>query len=286
MQNQRDFFEQPKQQGPSTEQAHPAIERAYPLAEKILREGAIQIDDFIGFFDEKKLENARQRVQNRERGHMNDMNGAYANVLEAIIYQQIRDGSWFGDNTSAIKTSDFDDYVNGSDIVVELQDPARALYNLSLSIDVTFGTHTEEKKFSKIKKTIDDGTLGEINFFISKQANFRGEISQVPNVVVGLEKSSLIKLADVWMASNADKGTLSGHPIERLILSEILLQLHTFRNYAKEIGRATLIPIYEKDIQILEDIMREQGPVDMSELRNDRVFVAIREALKMFKNAK
>ena len=103
-------------------------------------------------FDEKKLENARQRVRNRERRHENDINSVYASVLEAIIYQQIRDGSWFGENTSAIKTSDFDDYVNGSDIVVELQDPARALYNLSLSIDVTFGTHTEEKKFSKIKK--------------------------------------------------------------------------------------------------------------------------------------
>ncbi len=271
----------------SNEVIHPIIEHAYVHAEKILRESAIDMNEFVGFYNEKKLAQHFAIVEKKEKNFSYEPHNVYSEVLEAIIYDQIQNGPWFGENTKAIKTSRYDDYENGSDIILELQDTAKGLYNLSLSIDVTFGTTTETKKFLKIKENIDNGTLGEISYFKSARANFRGEISQVPQVVIGIEKDLLVKLADLWANDGPhkekNKEEINRHPAQRVIMAEILLQLHTFRTYAKNIGQESLVPVYEKDIQILEEIMREQGIMDIGELRNDKVFTAIREALSMFK---
>ncbi len=284
-------FEMPGRTPHNSEQIHPEIERAYDRARKTLQENAISLSDFEGLYDPKNLERDRERVKEREAYFQkslthNEVSKHYSDVLEAIFFDQISNGSWFGENTQAIKTSSFDDYYNGADIILELEDTARTLAHLSLSIDVTFGTTKTKEKMAGIKERIDKGTLGRINYFKSSRSGDRGEKSNLPQVVIGVEKDMIIELADLWMNSTGDAGAanpISGHPVKRLILSEILLQLHTFRTYAKEIGHVTLVPIYEKDIMILEDILREQGMVDISKYRNDRVFMAIKDSLSIFK---
>lgn len=281
---QFDFFNREPEK--KKEQAHPAIERAYAQAITTLKENAISIDEFDGFYDEKKLALHRSMVAKKEARFSHETHKEYSDVLEAVIFDQCGTGKWFGEQTRAIKTSTFDDYVNGSDLILEIEDTARALTHLSLSIDVTFGTTTEADKFANIKKNIDSGDLGRIDYFRSSHSTFRGEISHVPQVVIGVEKDTVVKLANLWMDKNEHPElakTLDEHPIRRLLLSEILLQLYTFKTYAANIKRTELVPIYEKDIQILEDIIRKQGPVDMIELRSDKVFLAIKDSLSAFK---
>lgn len=280
------FNQAPKNQ---SEEVHPAIERAHNLALKTLKENSISLDDFDGLYDPKKLDGDREKVRRKEAGFVHESHKDYSDVLEAIIFDQIDGGMWFSKNTRAIKTSSFDDYYNGSDLILEIEDTARTLAHLSLSVDVTFGTNTEKEKIAKIKKNIDNGTLGQIDYFKSSRSQFRGEMSLIPQVIIGVEKDTVINLANLWMDKHEHPEIatkLDEHPIKRLILSEILLQLYTFRTYAKETNKLELVPIYEKDIQILEEILHNQGVVDTSSLRDDKVFAAIRESLSVFKQGK
>ncbi len=284
---QFDFFNQPPKN--QNEQVHPAIERAHNLAIKTLKENSISLDEFEGLYDPKKLERDREKVARKEASFTHEAHKNYSDVLEAIIFDQTDSGTWFSKNTRAIKTSSFDDYYNGSDLILELEDTARTLSHLSLSVDVTFGTNTEVEKISKIKKNIDSGTLGQIDYFKSSRSQFRGELSLVPQVIIGVEKDTVVNLANLWMDKHEHpeiETKLDEHPIKRLILSEILLQLYTFRTYANETGKTNLVPIYEKNIQILEEILRNQGVVDTSTLRDDKVFATIRGSLSVFKQAK
>jgi hypothetical protein len=281
---QFDFFNRPPER--DKEQVHPAIERAYTQALTTLHENAISIDEFDGFYDEKKLALHRSMVAKKEARFDHEKHKEYADVLEAVIFDQCGNGTWFGEQTRAIKTSKFDDYINGSDLILEIEDTARALTHLSLSVDVTFGTTTEAGKFARIKENIDSGTLGRIDYFRSSYSTIRGEMTHVPQVVIGVEKDTVVKLANLWMDKNEHTElakTLDEHPIRRLILTEILLQLYAFKGYAANTKRTDLVPIYEKDIQILEDIIRKQGPIDIMDVRNDKVFLAIKESLSVFK---
>lgn len=272
-----------------TEEVHPAIERAHNRAIKTLKENSISLDEFEGLYDQKKLSRDREKVERKESGFAHESHKQYADVLEAIIFDQTKAGVWFSENTRAIKTSSFDDYYNGSDLILELEDTARTLSHLSLSVDVTFGTSTEKEKIAHIKKNIDDGTLGQIDYFKSSRSQFRGELSRIPQVIIGVEKDTVINLANLWMDKHEHPElakTLDEHPIKRLILSEILLQLYTFRTYAGETNKQDLVTIFEKDIQLLEEILRNQASVDTSALRDDKVFAAIRESLSIFKHGK
>lgn len=268
---------------------HPAVEHAYKTAEETLTKNAIDPHDFTELYGAENIERDLARVEKKEKGFTPDAQKVYAEVLEAILYEQIGHGEWFGQRASAIKTSTYDDYINGSDIILELEEVTRTLSHLSLSVDVTFGTTTEEKKFAMIKKHIDNETLGEIKYFHSERGGFQGKLSKVPQVVIGVEKELLIKLSALWADKHGRKEenneVLATHPVQRLIMSEILLQLQTFRIYAEETKKESLVPIYEKSINILEEILREKGPAGIGDLRNDKVFIAIRDSLKIFKNA-
>ena len=109
----------------------------------------------------------------------------------------------------------------------------------------------------------------------------------MPQVVIGIEKDTIIKLAGLWADEHGRRenggATLNIHPVQRVILTEVLLELRTFRRYAEETRKESLVPIYEKDINIVEEILREKGPTNMREFRDDKVFSAIKTSLEVFK---
>ena len=48
----------------------------------------------------------------------------------------------------------------------------------------------------------------------------------------------------------------------------------------------TLVPIYQKNISVIKEILKDKPPVDIGNLKNDKVFAAIKESLSMFKTKK
>ncbi len=271
----------------SRDYIHPAIEQASRKAKRTLHNAEINPRDFIELYGKDNVERDLARADNKEKGFVSEANKAYAEVLEGIMYDQIGRGDWFGKKASTIKSSKYDDLYNGCDLILELEDFAQTLSHLSLSIDVTFGTMTEEKKFAAIKNNIDEDRLGKIKYFHSEHGGFRGELSKVPQVVIGVEKDLVIKLAGLWADETGLKtksqAILKDHPVQRLILSELLLELNVFKNYAKNTGKKSLVPAFQKNINILEHILREKSHVSLGNLHDDKVFVAIRNSLEMFK---
>ena len=269
---------------------HPAIKNAHRTAEKMIKEDAIDLHDFIQLYGEENVTRDLAFAEKREKGFVRDANKVYAEVLEAVLYDQIELADWFGPKARTTKTSAFDDIVNGSDLILELEELNQTISHLSLSVDVTFGTTTEDKKFSAIKEKIDAGTLGGIKYFHSEKGGFRGELSKVPQVVIGIEKDVVIQLAGLWMGEHGrnkeGNAKLAVHPAQRIILTEILLQLRAFKNYTVETKKDSLTPIYQKNITVLEDIMRNKPLINIESLKNDKVFAAIQESLALFKTKK
>lgn len=284
------FFGNTPQVEKRNDTLHPAIEHAHSKTKHHLEQNQINLHDFTELYGRENVQRDLDAVKRKESRFEEAPHKKYAEVLEAIMCDQISHGDWFGENVTATKSSKFDDYFNGSDLILELKNLEQQLSHLSLSVDVTFGTHTEEEKFLKIKEGIDNETLGEIKYFHSEQGGMQGKLTKVPQVVIGVEKDHVIELAGLWagestMTALKEKTvhTLKTHRIQDLILSEMIYELTVFRNYAENTDKKSLIPHFEKNLMILENIRREKGVISIGELRDDKVYLAIKESMKMFK---
>jgi hypothetical protein len=208
---------------------------------------------------------------NQEGSNNNEVK-EYGDILEAIILNQVE--SWFssGDgkpSPKGIKTAKFDDYKNGVDLLVELEGGEKPL---ALAVDVTFGFKGLEKKINRILLDIERGDLGSVRYYKSSDSRFEGKISKLPKVVIGLEMDTVQALAKLWI-ENEDSLELKKHFTQTLILSEIVLQLRAYREYALDHVRSDLAEIYEIEMEKISSILEFKPDSDMDNA--DRVYTAI-----------
>lgn len=262
------------------EYSHPTIEGTYPLAEKMLKENAVKPEIFTDLYGEKGVADDLNKVEEYEKKFSPDAAKKTSEVFEAIMLTGELH-NWFGGSAETIKTSRFDDIFNGTDMIIEFEEVSRRFSHLGVAVDVTFGTTSLEKKFSRIKNEIDRGELAKIKYFYSQKEHFRGERSNIPRVVIGVEHTKVVELAALWLRK--ENKILANHPVQHLILEEIALQLEILKNYCEKTGKTGLSPLYEKDLIIIQDILKEKGGIKLSEeLNNDKVFRGIRENLMQF----
>ncbi|MDP2934586.1 MAG: hypothetical protein Q8N59_02370 [bacterium] len=208
-------------------------------------------------------------------------------VFEAIIYDQAEMSDWLGASAMTVKSSRYDDIKNGIDLIVEFPDNEEAsASHLALAVDITLSSELE-KKMSGIKRNIEQGNLSTIKYFKSETLNIRGEKKDVPKVVIGADSKMLDRVIDLWMTKTGDsKDELGKHPIQFVILEEILMQLEEFKDYAERIGQSNVSENYGKVIETIRDIYREKiklrekilGDND-TVIKNDKVYRAIKSHL-------
>ncbi len=265
----------------SHELPHPTIEGAYSFAEKTLEENAVSPLIFTDLYGEKNVEDDLKKVGDYEKKFLPNAAKKTADVFEAIMLTGELH-NWFGERAETIKTSRFDDIFNGTDMIIEFEEEAPLRFShLGVAVDVTFGTVSLEKKFSRIRNEIDSGKLAKIKYFHSQKEHFRGERSNVPRVVIGVEHDQVVELAALWLRKENE--TLAKHPVQRLILEEIALQLEILNKYCERIGKRDLAPLYEKDLVIIRNILNNKRDIKLDEkLTNDRVFSGIKNCLMKF----
>ena len=259
------------------------IEGAYPKAKKTLDDAAIDPKNFSDLYGEDNIKRDIEEVKRLETSFEHDGSTKTSQVFEAIMFDSEL-YNWFGEKSETIKTSRYDDIKNGTDMLVEFEDPGKRFSHLGLAVDVTFGTTALEKKLSRIKDEIDRGELSKIKYFFSEREHFRGERSNIPRVVVGLEERRVVELASLWM--NKKNEALSAHPAQYAILEEIKNQLETLKDYAKRTGKEELVAIYEKDLSMIQGVLSEKrkGLSAADEIiKDDRVFRGIAEGLSIFR---
>jgi hypothetical protein len=210
----------------------------------------------------------------------------YARALEGILFMHAELSDWLGPNVMMRKTSDFDDYVNGIDLVAEFAHPNQNERHLALAIDVTFSTRSatdygKSDKTANIKRAIERGALGNIKYFEGRKdgREYRGPLLDVPRVVIGAEKKTLEELSTLWI--NGKNKELAKHTVQYVLLREMEEQLGCYMAYAEKVGNTTAAKKYKEAYEIIRDIVRQKNMPEEGEWEEDRVLQEIQRQLEM-----
>ncbi len=262
------------------------LARAFQEIHTVLERDKVDPNDFRDIYDEDKITKDLAYVEDKKRIFTENATPEskeakkLASVFEGIFHIGAHEHGWLGEGTHIIKTSDFDDWYSGVDGVVEFRKPKEEAQHLAVGIDVTYSTMFEEK-FQKIKNDIKNGELPTIQYF--RSGDIRDKLQKVPRVIVGAERSNLIRLCKDLFARPVDNEKLAKHPFQILQLKQIRLQLDAFAKYARVLGKVDIAEVYERDAEIIRRILQKKSVIEglrMGEWENDRVFQAIKEELK------
>ncbi len=233
-----------------------SIENIYPLAQEKLQSYQIQMDSFSDLYSSEVILADKKEVERRKKGfeiHMTDQEKELrklAEVLEAIILYHGEQSNWFGSEATLTRTTDYDDLTHGTDCIMELTNPNNTS-QLALAIDATFSSHVGEKLI-EISNEIIKGELTRIKYYISDQAGIRGELINVPRIIVGLDTNSIMNISDLWL-NNANEH-LANHPAQFQILEEIMMQCEFFSRLAIAEDQVKIGEIYRKIYEKIKTI--------------------------------
>ena len=260
-------------------------DKLFKKARLYLRKSEIKPKDFLDFYNQEEIQRNEDYVEGMEKKFTQEdsseeaENSKLATVFEAIMHDQVELNEWLGSDVATIKTARYDDIVNGIDTIAEInRDKHHASY-IGLAIDVTFSADVH-KKIQNIKEKIKKGQLAKIKYF--KPDKFRGELSQIPKVVVGANRNTICELAQLWLEGNNKK--LAEHPIQFSILDQILAQLETYEEYARKNNQGKIAEIYSKTHKVIKEIYDKKETAAKDTGVRDSMFEKIIEAMDNFDN--
>jgi hypothetical protein len=265
----------------SPEYLHPLIAEAAIKAREVKKAEAIDPTIFESVYGRDAVARDLEYVRSMKTkfGSEDEVHKKYADVFEAVFYENAEMSNWLGENTHTIMTSEFDDIKNGMDVLVRLNDSARAFPYVGMGIDVTFGRNSVEKKMTRVFGEIEKGQLGTVRYFMDPgYAQFKGELSSMPHIIVGVERRHVIELAGQWLRE--EKRKLGENPIQLVVLEQIMAQLKAYRDYAEGLGRYDLAEIYDADISVFAPVLREKRGMDISDYKDDPVIAELTRALE------
>jgi hypothetical protein len=257
------------------------LDVAYEKASGMLDDERIKSSKFKGLYGKEIIKNDDNYVEERQRNfRKNDTPEQiemqkYATVFEAIIHDQIDMNGWLGEHAKAKKASWYDDFKNGIDEIVEFeQTETSATSHLALGVDITFSTGIF-KKMNDIKTRIDSGDIGVIKYLLTK--TYRGEMRDVPRVVIGADMKNLNEIIKLWV--DKKKKNLAQHRVKFMVLSQIMMQLNDFAEYAEKIGKHEIADSFFRVLKIVENVWEEESkkyPDGDLNFDEDRVYSAIK----------
>jgi hypothetical protein len=254
-------------EGQSLERAD--LERIHKKALEALDRSRFKEEDFIdpvGPYSKGAVTRDLEYVDRQEHKFEKDTeeeraNKQLADIFEAIILEHGELSDWFGSNAVTFKTSRYDDYENGVDTVIEFQDEdSRSASYLGLAADITF-TRDTTKKFDRIKSQIDKGILARVKYFHSEHMNIHGQLSKLPEVIVGAHRKTVLELAEHWISG--ENSILGKHRIQIMILRQMSEQLKTFALYADSIGKKEIATIYRDRLEVVDEILRNKQGLEV-----------------------
>lgn len=260
------------------------LEKALEKAHVVLKESAINPQDFEGLYDPELLARHRGEVEAAfasfaRRNEANTQAAeikAFGTILEAIIIEQGELANWLGDTATTQKTADYDD-IKGTDMLVEYDSGGTGYAHLGLAIDISSSDELRYK-FDRIKEGLDAGTLSTVHYFTSPAMSFKGMREHVPRVVVGVDAHTAYDLIEAWL--RGDSEYLARHPIQMTLLKQIELQLEASLAYLPETAVAARQAVV-RDLELVRVIIKDKVKQHLDEvLVSDQVYVAIQGLVK------
>lgn len=254
-------------------------EKLYEEARDILDDAAIKPIDFVGLYGIPNVEADIAYVEEKETQFATQetpeaaSSKKMATIFEGLVHVYGSRGHWFGPHSTMLKASKFDDIKHGVDSIVEFKPPNQPASQLALAIDVTFAKDLQ-RKFDRIRKEIEEGKLTKIKYFDSKKTGFKGMKTKVPRVVVGANIAIVKSLADLWSSKRED--LLVNHPIQNLVLQEMIIQCEAFARHAEKSDQREIADIYKQDLALLRSIYASKPNRNLLLAEEDQVFQSIK----------
>lgn len=190
---------------------------------EILKSKRLSPENFRGIFSDEKIADDMQYVQERRRVHAEG--GVGGHIFEGFIHQAIGRSQWFGRDAQTLSVSEYDDFKNGVDVLVEYGG-TQGYSHLALGIDVTYNEEAVSKKIEAAFGHLRRGNLTTVEYFESPKMGLKGTMSDVPSVVIGLQKETVIELMKMFEKDDYEK--LSKEISQFIILEQIKIQIEGY----------------------------------------------------------
>lgn len=293
------------------EQLSPKVEKISPVEEEVFRRLVpkfqalrINMDEFGGVYPKKEIERDKQDVKIKKTLFEDSPFYRRAQILEALLAEQIELSDWFGESATTIVPAEIDDLYHGVDLATEFpQDNADEELRMGLDVTVSKGLSLTTKLLL-IKSKIEKGELTEMKYFASESLpDFRGR-KRMPSIIIGLDPRTINELASLWLMVDRSKNPnpdtdpidreilreqareaqqkLAHHRAQVLILKEIELQLEAFSNLARKTGHSEIASQFEKLLALTRKILSKKKISKADEIANDSddTFRALRKNLE------
>lgn len=269
------------------------VDRLVPLeiddARNYLTEEAIDIETFKDLYGEQVVERDQEAVARLQgRFAVEDKAQAMPNgptfeqlrqlseITESYLLRGLNEAEWIP-FCKGIKTSDYDDYMNGVDMVLEYQRANNPAHHLGLGVDVTFSNHLE-KKLEQIKQEIEVGRLVSLKYFDSPASHFRGELRKIPRAVVGFDIGTIRRLAKERQLHGS---VPKNDPLRFIMLEQLRLQTETYAQHAESRNVSSKDPLRRNAefIKMLNTFVTTNQSHDPEQIRNNEQVVNFRKTL-------
>ncbi len=313
------FKEAPPSIAKNPERLSEAEDKAFELLKNKYEKAAIDMAKFekVAGYGVERVKRDKERAEKKKRQIEELGTGPTkkAQLLEALLTEQIELSNWFGENTYTIVPAEFDDLFHGVDLALEIEDEG-GVKHLALGVDVTSSAISINKKLKIIKDHIANGTLTAMEYFHSEDHNpdFYGTMSNIPQVVIGADGKTIKELGELWMSafglaklrSNSKnpplspeseehqkkltkeaKQKLADHRVQTLMLEEIKMQLAVFSKFAKEKGQNQVAEKLSATLGLIDSILSSKEIPSIDDVfknQEDFVYQSLTEALNDFEN--
>jgi len=216
------------------------ITKVHSAAEKFLEPVRIDPRNFIPPYDEKIVEKDiayAKKMRLEFDGRANTPEKQLCNKASKGLEAMMAAGSpeWFRNKNKqdvlvrVRHTSEYDDIVNGIDLIVHFEEKGLSDYT-GLAIDVTYGSRSIiEEKIAEEEEKIRKGTLSELKYF--EAGDYHGQLKNVPRVIIGIDFGHVVTLGEKWLEAPESIGE---DPMQILVLREIAKECEHFADVAQK----------------------------------------------------
>lgn len=204
-------------------------------------------------FSPDEIERDRKKVADKKRESPDQLHDMYnkkrADALEIIVTFFGKTMDWFGQDAYISRASEYDDWFNGVDGVIEIEfDDGNE--HIAIVIDASMSGDPEvlNKKMNSNTEKVLHPEQSEVKYFVSAKDGKRGSISMAIPVVIGIDGNHTndLIIAAASMLTNREKDgktfslsdapspVLERHPCQFVFLDEIIAQLDGYANLLAE----------------------------------------------------
>lgn len=245
------------------------IPTEYEEAKQHIQEAAIDIDSFRDLYGEAVVDTDNAEVKRlREIFARNEKtvlpNGVtfeqvkqLSEISESFLLRGLNEAKWVP-YCGGIKTSEYDDYINGIDLVLEFQKADNPASHIGLGVDVTFSNNLT-RKIAKVKQEITTGRLASVKYFDSPNSHIRGQLRQVPHGVVGFDLDALQRISNYHKAHGEMP---ANDPLRSVAFHQLNMQMQKFADYAEKINSPSLSTLRKtsKFVDLLTTYVKDRNP--------------------------